>query len=110
MAHFEITQATNQEYYFRLRATGDNQIILRSEGYTTKAGCKKGIDSVQLNASSDARYSRLRSVNNKYYFNLKAGNGEIIGTSLMYDSDQEREDVITLVKEQAPTAGAVDLS
>lgn len=110
MAIFQIKKSTNEAYYFNLLATGDKAVILRSELYNTKAGCKTGIASVQANASSDSRYDRLVATNAQYYFNLKAGNGEIIGTSLMYATSTARDQVIELVKAQAPFADTEDLS
>lgn len=110
MAQFEIKKATNGEFYFHLQSTGNNKIILSSERYTTKAACENGIDSVKENAPKDARYDKLTSRNSQYYFNLKAGNGQIIGTSEMYATSTSRDNGIELVKDQAPTAGVTDLS
>lgn len=46
---FEIYQSSNGEYRFRLKA-GNAEIIATSEGYTSKASAKNGIESVQNNA------------------------------------------------------------
>ena len=46
---FEIYLDKKKEYRFRLKAS-NGEIILASEGYTAKAGCKNGIDSVIKNA------------------------------------------------------------
>ncbi|HEY9178319.1 MAG TPA: YegP family protein, partial [Flavipsychrobacter sp.] len=40
----------------------------------------------------------------KFYFNLKAANGQIIGTSQMYESAQGRDNGIASVKSNAPGA------
>lgn len=110
MAIFQIKKSVNDAYYFNLVTGDDNAVILRSELYNTKAGCKNGITSVQSNAPLDARYAHLVASNGYYYFNLKAGNGEIIGTSLMYATSADRDLVAKLVKTQAPTALTEDLS
>lgn len=110
MAIFEIKQSSNKEYFFHLKATGNNAIILRSEQYKTKSGCEKGIDSVKANAPNDSRYERLYAAAGQYYFNLKAANGEVIGTSETYTTSTARDQGIELVKAQAPTAEVVDLS
>ena len=49
MAKFKITKRTNGEFQFNLKAT-NGQVILTSEGYSSKAGCNNGIDSVKTNA------------------------------------------------------------
>lgn len=107
MGKFIITKRRNDEYQFNLKA-GNGETILTSEGYKTKANCKVGIDSVKINAPYDSRYDRRTATNGQYYFNLKAGNGEIIGTSEMYNSILARENGIESVKTNAPTAEIVD--
>lgn len=107
MGKFVITTATNGQYYFNLKAD-NGQTILTSEHYTTRAACNNGIESVKTNATDDSRYDRLTSRNNKYYFNLKAGNGQVIGTSEMYETASGRDNGITSVKTNAPGAPVVD--
>lgn len=46
---FEIYTDKKGETRFRLKAT-NGQVIAASEGYTTKAACKNGIESVKKNA------------------------------------------------------------
>ena len=86
----------------------NGQVILTSEGYTAKASCIKGIESVKANALIDTRYDRKIAKNDSYYFNLKAGNGEIIGTSQMYTTVAGRDNGIASVKNNAPEATVVD--
>ncbi|MDR0794222.1 MAG: YegP family protein [Chitinophagaceae bacterium] len=107
MGKFVITKRTNGEFQFNLKA-GNGQIILTSEGYVAKAGCENGIASVKKNAHDDKRYDRKTSSNSKHYFNLKAGNGEIIGTSQMYESIAARDNGIASVKTNAPDAAIED--
>ncbi len=47
---FEIYTDKKGETRFRLKAT-NGQVIAVSEGYTTKASCKNGIESVKKNAA-----------------------------------------------------------
>jgi uncharacterized protein YegP (UPF0339 family) len=103
MGKFVISIRKNGEYQFNLKA-GNGQVILASEGYKTKAACENGIASVKTNASDDQRYDRKTSTNGKAYFNLKAGNGQIIGSSEMYESEAARENGIASVKKNAPDA------
>ncbi|WP_435020788.1 YegP family protein [Tundrisphaera sp. TA3] len=82
---------------FVLKA-GNNEVILTSELYTQKHNAESGIESVRANAADDARFERRTSVADQPYFVLKAGNGEIIGTSEMYASNSSRERGIASVK------------
>lgn len=103
MGKFVIKTGTNGQYYFSLKAD-NGQKILASEGYTTKAACTNGIDSVKANAKDDSKYDKKTSTNSKYYFNLKASNGQIIGTSEMYETAAGRDGGIESVKTNAPGA------
>lgn len=107
MGKFEITKRKNGEFQFNLKA-GNGQIILTSEGYVTKASCMNGVESVRKNAPDDSRYERKTSTNGKEYFNLKAANGQIIGSSQMYAAVSGRENGITSVKTNAPDATVDD--
>jgi hypothetical protein len=106
---FEIKKSTNNQFYFNLKA-GNGEIILTSEMYITKQGCKNGIESVKENAPDDEKYDRKTASSDQYYFNLKAGNGETIGKSEMYESKQGRDNGIESVKTNAPIASIVDLT
>lgn len=109
MGKFEITTRKNGDYQFNLKA-GNGQIILSSQGYNSKSGCENGIESVRKNATDDNRFERLESSNGKPYFNLKATNGQIIGSSEMYESVASRENGIESVKKNAPDATISDLT
>lgn len=50
------------------------------------------------NCDDDTKYNRKLSTNKKPYFNLKAANGQVIGTSEMYESEAGMENGIASVK------------
>lgn len=103
MGKFVITKRSNGEFQFNLKA-GNGQVILTSEGYSSRASCDNGIESVRRNSQDDSKYDRKTSSNGKFYFNLKATNGQIIGTSEMYEAESGRSNGIASVKENAPDA------
>jgi uncharacterized protein YegP (UPF0339 family) len=109
MGKFVITTRKNGEFQFVLKA-GNGQVILASEGYTTKAACSNGIESVRKNAVIEERFDKKTSTNGKPYFNLKASNGQIIGNSEMYESESARNNGIASVGKNAPEATIEDLS
>ncbi len=109
MGKFEVKTRKNGEFQFNLKA-GNGQVILSSEGYTTKANCLKGIESVKKNAQDDNKFDRKTSTNGKHYFNLKATNGQIIGTSEMYESASGMENGIESVKKNAPDATVEEIA
>jgi uncharacterized protein YegP (UPF0339 family) len=109
MGKFVITKRTNGEFQFNLKAN-NGQTILASEGYSSKPNCQNGVDSVKTNSQDDSKFDSKTSTNGKYYFNLKASNGQIIGTSEMYESAAGRDNGIDSVKTNAPDATVEDLS
>lgn len=108
MAKFEVYQDGRNEYRFRLKAN-NGQTILASEGYSAKAGCMNGIESVRKNSQDDSKFDRKISSNGKHYFKLKASNGQVIGTSEMYESSSGMENGIASVKTNAPNASVVEV-
>jgi len=104
---FELFKGKDGQFYFRLTAP-NGEAILASEGYTAKASCKNGIQSVKNNAAEDDRYKRQETADGKFSFNLLAKNNEVIGTSQTYTSKQGRENGVQSVKDNAPRAGIED--
>lgn len=100
MGKFVIKTRKNGEYQFSLTAS-NGQSILASEGYSSKAACISGIESVQKNGVDDAKFERKTATNGKFYFTLKAGNGQVIGTSEMYESEAARNNGIESVKKNS---------
>ncbi|MEO8534725.1 MAG: YegP family protein [Flavobacterium sp.] len=107
MGKFVITTRANGEFQFNLKA-GNGQTILTSEGYSSKSACTGGIESVKINSQDDSKYDKKESSSGKPYFNLKAGNGQIIGSSEMYESTSARDNGIASVKSNAPDATTDD--
>jgi uncharacterized protein YegP (UPF0339 family) len=80
MGKFEIYKDKIGEFRFRLKSS-NGQTILMGEGYSAKAGCNNGIASVKKNSTIEGRYDRLVSKGGSPHFNLKASNGQVIGSS-----------------------------
>lgn len=108
MGKFIISTRKNGEFQFNLQA-GNGQVILSSEGYTTKAACLNGVESVKKNAADD-RFESKTAANGKFHFVLKATNGQIIGTSQMYESEAGCTNGIESVKKNAVDATTDDQS
>jgi uncharacterized protein YegP (UPF0339 family) len=107
MAKFEIYKDKRGEFRFKLKAS-NGQSILASEGYKAKSSCTNGIKSVRKNSQDDSKFERLVAKNGKPYFNLKATNGQVIGSSEMYESTSGMENGIASVKKNAPDAEVVE--
>jgi hypothetical protein len=98
---FEIYQSEkSEEYYFRLKAK-NGQVIMTSQGYANKSGAQNGIESVKKNAADEARFEKKTATNGKFYFSLKAGNGQVIGSSQMYAAESGRDNGIASVAKNA---------
>ena len=103
-ANFHIKTDKAGEFRFNLVAS-NGQVILSSEGYVRRDSCLKGIDSVRRHSAEDRFFERTIAADGRYHFNLKAANGEVIGTSQMYADAQGMENGINSVRINAPDAG-----
>lgn len=104
---FEVFKSEKSgQFYFRLKAV-NGQIILSSEGYSSKQGCINGVESVKKNAADDANYDRKDGEN--FSFTLKAKNKETIGKSESYTTRTARENGVESVKKNAPESPVEEL-
>ncbi|MFM7317202.1 MAG: YegP family protein [Isosphaeraceae bacterium] len=109
MGIFTLKKSSGGKYYFELKA-GNNETILVSEMYQTKASAKTGIQSVKANARRKSAFVVGTSLDGKVYFNLKATNGKVIGTSETYESALAMVNGMDSIKSNAKKAVVVDLT
>lgn len=107
MAAFELRKNDNGHFSFIL-LDGDDKTLLKSEQYNSKASAQNGIESIRKNAREDSRYELKESNNGKFYFNLKATNGQIIGTSPLLADTEARDAAIAKVKAEAALASVLE--
>lgn len=104
---FECYKDKAGEFRFRLKAS-NGQNLLASEGYSSKKSCMNGIESVKKNAAMPERFDIKKTPTGKYRFNLKSGNGQVIGTSQNYASQSDCENGVKSVGKNAPGAAVDD--
>ncbi len=107
MGKFVVSKRKNGEFQFNLLAA-NGEVILASEGYASKPSCMNGIKSVMKNAADVKRFESKAAKNGKFHFNLKATNGQVIGSSEMYSSQSACDNGIASVKKNAPGAKIED--
>ncbi len=100
---FEISKDHAGKFRFTLTAR-NGQVVLTSQGYSAKSGCKNGIASVKTNSKNDGAFARAEAKNGKHYFNLVAKNKQVIGTSQMYASKASVEKGIQSVRANSASA------
>lgn len=99
---YEIAKNDKDQFSFVLKAA-NAQVILRSQQYESKAGAQSGVASVQSNSVLDDRFELATASDGRFYFNLKAGNSQVIGTSQMYTAEAGRATGIESVKTNGPS-------
>ncbi|MDO4683539.1 MAG: YegP family protein [Lautropia sp.] len=105
-AWFELGKSSDGQFRFSLKH--ESGTLLNSELYKAKPSAQSGIASVQSNSANEGRYEKKASSNGKHYFNLKASNGQVIGTSPMYGTEADRDDAIAAVKAGGATTDIRD--
>jgi uncharacterized protein len=93
---FEIFKGLDSKYYFHLKAN-NGQIVLQSQGYTTKASATNGVASVRTNGVNRGRFEVRAAADGQSYFVLKASNGAVIGRSEMYVTATNAQNGIAVV-------------
>jgi len=104
---FECYKDRADEFRFRLKA-GNGEIILASEGYSSKASCANGIESVKKNCLDPNCFEKKTTDSGKFRFNLKSTNGQVIGTSQNYQSESGCDNGMKSVANTAPDASIDD--
>lgn len=94
--YFETFVGKDEQFYFNLRT--ETGVILKSEGYTAAANRDNGIESTKENSQDSARYEISDN-----HFNIKAGNGQVVATSLHFDAS-ELEGIMKKVMQEAKNA------
>eukprot|EP00824_Muranothrix_gubernata_P007970 TRINITY_DN20185_c0_g1_i1.p1 TRINITY_DN20185_c0_g1~~TRINITY_DN20185_c0_g1_i1.p1 ORF type:complete len:1790 (+),score=415.75 TRINITY_DN20185_c0_g1_i1:2-5371(+) len=106
---FLLFRSQNCKYYWHLTAA-NGKIILQSQGYKSKYGAMKGIDSVKRNAPLLKQFKERKSKSQKqpHFFVLVAKNGRVIGRSETYTSKSGMKNGIRSVSKNAPKAWVDD--
>ena len=108
-ARFELFTGADSQHYFQLIAKNGER-LLSSEGYTSTTGAKNGVTSVKNNGTTKSRFHVIANEAGEYYFNLVAGNGQIIGTSETYASKSNADKGVTAVMNALSGATNVNAS
>src|SRR5205085_7265233 len=79
-ALYDLHRGGTGQFHWDLRSA-NNQRILSSELYNTKAAAQAGILACRQTSGLAARYTTAEARDGKPYFVLKGANGEVIGVS-----------------------------
>ena len=94
---------TSEPYTFTFLDRKNNSVV-RSEGYNVKNSALNDIESIRENCLNDASYEMKQAKNGKFFFNLKAFNDQVVGTSTFYETMDQRTIGIARFKMEAPYA------
>ena len=104
---FEVYKGKGGNFRFRLKAA-NGQNILSSEGYSSRASCMNGIESVRKNSQDPERFEKKTTPSGLYRFNLTSTNGQTVGTSQSYKSHSGCNNGMKSVANCAPGASVDD--
>ncbi len=89
--------SSDNKDYFHLKDQG-GKIVLVSQGYSSAAACENGLQSVKRNLQNAANYEKKVAPDGQHYFDLVAGNGLIIASSIAYNAEATMNVVISRLK------------
>ncbi len=104
---FELDKNNKGQFHFVLKA-GNGEVVLSSEQYEAKSSATNGMVSVRTNSPKPERFEKKVAKNGKFFFNLKAGNHQVIGSSQMYATEESRDKGIASVKANGATEKVKD--
>ncbi|MBL8447786.1 MAG: YegP family protein [Zoogloeaceae bacterium] len=104
---FELTKNDKGDFFFKL-LNADGGTLIRSEAYSAKTSATNGIESVRKNAPEAGRYDLKDASDGRPFFNLKASNGQVIGTSPMFKDATARDAAIAAMTSGASAAATDD--
>jgi uncharacterized protein len=117
-AAYELRLASDGSSYFVLKAA-NGQIVGISEMYVSEANAKRGLTTVvtivQYTAAQPSvaltgeRFESFKGIDGKYYFHLRAGNGEIVLQSQAYTTASSATSGIASVKTNGTNAARYEV-
>lgn len=93
-ARTEVLVGESGQFRFNVFAK-NGKIILSSEQYTTEAAAFNGAFAVQAEGQNASAYTLKENTAGGFYFNVKALNGQVIGTSQQYTTKAAAQSAMT---------------
>lgn len=100
---FHLRKTSDGQYQFNLLAS-NGEIILASELFRTKESALATIETVKKYSQRKEAFEIIATTNGKYYFRLKAPNGQIIGLSQLYSSETGAQSGVAAVRNHAESS------
>jgi uncharacterized protein YegP (UPF0339 family) len=98
---FKFTK--ENKFYFALNFSG--KTYLRSQNYSLEIARDNGINSVYRNAFLDERWLTSKTLDNKFYYYLIAGNKHEVARSCYYNSKEEMENDLNWIRSENSIIG-----
>ncbi len=98
---FKFTK--ENKFYFALNFSG--KTYLRSQSYSLEISRDNGINSVYRNAFLDERWLTSKTLDNKFYYYLIAGNKHEVARSCYYNSEEEMENDLNWIRSENSIIG-----
>lgn len=91
-------------FYFIQFLDEDGHVLLTSQSYKSKRSCDRGRETIMRSFSQEDHFERS-TTDGRHFFTIKAGNHQEIARSRSFDSAEEMEKAVRLLKS---TAGAIE--
>jgi uncharacterized protein len=91
------------KYIFSLK-TNIGQVMFTSREFATKAEALQAIEACRSNAASETQFELKKLPTQALFFVLKSGDGQVLGTSELYGTNDWRAKGIAMVKSIGPAA------
>ncbi len=86
------------KYYFQY-LNKDGEPIFFSHGYSSESAREKGIEAFIRACREEAHYHPKKTKKKRHFFELKSGNNKKLGRSAQFDSDEDMQEAIDLIRD-----------
>lgn len=109
---FSMVFKADEKYYFQFNDRSGEPLLF-SKAYNIEKNCKEGMQAIIRAAKVNEQYELNETKKGKYYFTLKSKNQKEVCRSRMFDTQEELEEQIELLKgidEAVPQYGVMDIA
>lgn len=104
---FSTFNETDTSYYFTFRTTNGRRIFT-SKPYRYRSLCYNGIDAIKQCVDMDECFHRKTS-GDKFYFIFVSPHNEVIGSSINFETEVDRDNGVAQIKREANSSEISDV-
>jgi uncharacterized protein len=108
MMKFEVYKGNNDDLSFRL-VDDKGKTLLSGDGYRQKEVILNNIETVKKNLPLNGSIEMKSTPQGKYFFNVKGGYGQLVGSSIEFESPELRDKWLRDIQKEVGQSKVVEV-